>query len=91
MALYKVVLDKRVRKKDLPGVPAKDRARIVARIARLAEDPYSVDSTQLKGRLERRVRQGNYRILYVVDEAVITAIVVKVGHRREVYRSGINR
>lgn len=87
MASYKILINKRVRKKDIPAIPAKDRARIIARIEELADNPYPADSTQLKGRVERRVRQGNYRILYLVAEDIITIIVVKIGHRRDVYRS----
>jgi len=86
MALYKVVLDKRVRKKDLRSLPAKDRARIVRRLTGLTDNPYPADSIQLKGRQERRIRQGNYRILYVVKDKIVTVFVVKVGHRREIYR-----
>ena len=86
MASYNVIIHKRVRKKDLPSLPPKDRARIVERIVALASDPYPVDSVQLKGSAKRRIRKGNYRILYTVDEAIVTVVVVKVGHRREVYR-----
>ncbi|MEO8105460.1 MAG: type II toxin-antitoxin system RelE/ParE family toxin [Candidatus Saccharibacteria bacterium] len=85
MASYKIVLDKRVRKKDIPAIPSKDRVPVIARIEQLSTDPYSVDSTQLKGRIERRVRQGNYRILYIVEEEIITVIVAKVGQRRDIY------
>lgn len=86
MALYKVILDKRVRKKDIPSLPVRDRKRIVKRITLLADDPYPADSIQLKGRQERRIRQGNYRILYVVEDKIVTVFVVKIGHRREIYR-----
>jgi len=86
MASYKVVIDKRVRKKDLPAVPTKDRERIVKRITKLADNPYPSDSVQLKGRQERRLRQGNYRILYIVEDKIVTVFVIKIGHRREIYR-----
>ncbi len=86
MALYKVILHKQVRKKDIPLIPAKDRVRIVKRITHLATDPYAPDSVQLKGRQERRIRQGNYRILYVVKVKIVTFFIVKIGHRREIYR-----
>ena len=86
MVLYKVVVDKRVRKKDLSAIPPKDRSRIVDLITGLAKDPYPSNSTQLKGREERRIRQGNYRILYIVSDEIVTVYVVKVGHRREVYK-----
>lgn len=86
MASYKVILDKRVRKKDLSSIPAKVRKPIVSRITELADNPYPADSIQLKGRQERRIRQGDYRILYVVQSKIVTVFVVKVGHRREIYR-----
>lgn len=87
MALYKVEINKKVRKKDLPSIAPKDVKRIVERIQKLAEDPYPVDAVRLKGRDEWRVRQGDYRILYIVEEQIVTVFVVKVGHRREVYKT----
>jgi len=86
MASYKVEINKKVRKKDLASISAKDVILIVKRIKELANDPYPSEAIQLKGREEWRIRQGNYRILYIVDKNIITVIVVKVGHRKEVYR-----
>jgi mRNA interferase RelE/StbE len=85
MALYKVEINKKIRKKDLLSIPSKDAVRIVDRIKTLAENPYPTDAVRLKGREEWRIRQGDYRILYTVDEGIVTVFVVKVGHRREVY------
>lgn len=87
MALYKIVINKKVRKKDLPSIGTKDVQRITERIKKLAENPYPVDAVRLKGRDEWRIRQGDYRILYTVEEKVVTVFVVKVGHRREVYKA----
>ena len=87
MALYKVEITKKVRKKDLPSIPPKDVGRIAERIKKLAENPYPDDSIRLKGRLEYRIRQGDYRILYLVEEEIITVFVVKVGHRKKVYKA----
>lgn len=86
MASYRVEINKRVRKKDLVGIPPRDVDRIVKRIASLAENPFPPDATQLKGRVERRIRQGDYRILYIVAEKIVSVFVVKVGHRKEIYR-----
>lgn len=86
MALYKIEINKKVRKKDLATIAATDVKKIVKRIQKLAEDPYPANAIQLKGREEWRIRQGNYRILYIVKEQVITIFVVKIGHRRDVYR-----
>jgi mRNA interferase RelE/StbE len=85
MASYRVEINKKVRKKDLPSIAPKDVSRIIRRIEELAHDPYPVDATRLKGRDEWRIRQGDYRILYIVEEEIVTVFVVKVGHRREVY------
>ena len=87
MALYKVRINHSVRKKDLQTIPQKDVRRIVERIGKLAGDPYPNDAIRLKGREEWRILQGDYRILYIVDEGIITVFVVKVGHRREVFDS----
>lgn len=86
MVSYNVIIDVRVRKKDLPPIPVKDRQRIVRRIEELANDPYPPDSIQLVGDIKRRIRQGNYRIIYAVEQQTVTVRVVKVGHRSQVYR-----
>jgi mRNA interferase RelE/StbE len=86
MASYKVEISKGVRKKDLPLIPKADVLKIVKRIENLADNPFPEGSIRLKGREEWRIRQGNYRILYVVEQEVVTVYVVKVGHRREIYR-----
>jgi mRNA interferase RelE/StbE len=65
----------------------KDRQRIVARILALANEPRPVGCEKLAGAEERfRVRQGQFRIVYAINDASRTVEVVKVGHRREVYR-----
>ena len=86
MASYKVELSKNVRKKDLPSIPKSDVAKIVKRIESLADNPFPEEAVRLKGRAEWRIRPGNYRILYVVKHDTVTVFVVKVGHRREIYR-----
>jgi mRNA interferase RelE/StbE len=66
----------------------KDRQRIVKRIAALASEPRPAGCEKLAGAEERyRVRQGQFRIVYAVDDANRTVEVVKVEHRPEVYRS----
>jgi mRNA interferase RelE/StbE len=86
MASYKVEISKSVRKKDLLTIPKADVAKIVKRIESLADNPFPEGAIRLKGREEWRIRQGDYRILYVVEHVLITVFVVKVGHRREIYR-----
>jgi mRNA interferase RelE/StbE len=86
MASYKVEISKSVRKKDLPSIPRSDVAKIVKRIESLADSPFPEGAIRLKGREEWRIRQGDYRILYVVKQEIVTVFVIKVGHRREIYR-----
>ncbi|HET6340574.1 MAG TPA: type II toxin-antitoxin system RelE/ParE family toxin [Gemmatimonadota bacterium] len=53
------------------------------------DDPRPTGSERLAGREDRlRVRQGNYRVVYSVDEESRSVTVVKIGHRQDVYRSG---
>ena len=87
MALYKVEIIRKVRKKDLPSISLKDVRLIIERIQKLANDPYPLDAVRLKGRDEWRIRQGDYRVLYIVEEKIVTVFVVKIGHRREVYKA----
>lgn len=85
MARYEVRLRKSVGK-DLDPIPRRDVQRIVAAIAALADDPRPPQSLKLSGSERYRVRCGTYRILYEIQDALLVVCVVKVGHRREVYR-----
>jgi len=86
MAKYEIVLRKSVRK-DLAPIPRRDVQRILADIADLANDPRPPQSRKLSGSEKYRLRCGVYRVLYEIQEAVLIVCIVKVGHRREVYRS----
>ena len=72
--------------KDIEGLPKQDRRRIVAKIQRLAIDPRPLGCERLSGDELYRVRQGNYRILYTIADTTLVIVVIKVGHRRDVYR-----
>ena len=76
--------------KELRRVAKPDRARIVAAIDRLAETPHL--GTSLKGDLRglRRIRVGDYRILYEVRDKELVVLVVRVAHRRDAYRRNIH-
>ncbi len=61
--------------------------RVDARILALADDPYPRAATKLEGaRGFLRVRVGDYRILYTVEADRLVVLVVRIGHRREIYR-----
>ena len=66
-----------------------DRLRIEGVVALLAENPRPPRATKLVGHRNRwRVRAGDYRILYEIHDDVLTILVIRVAHRREVYRDG---
>ena len=85
MASYRILL-KESAAKELERVPKKDRRRIVDRIRKLADDPRPRGCEKLSSQERYRLRQGRYRILYSVKDACLEIWVVKVGHRRNVYR-----
>lgn len=85
MAAYSILLKESVRK-DLAAIPAKDLRRIMERIAMLADEPRPVGSEKLSAQERYRIRQGNYRVVYSIQDNELTVCVVKIAHRREVYR-----
>jgi mRNA interferase RelE/StbE len=72
--------------KDLRGIPRADVRRILARIESLRDEPRPPGSEKLSAQERYRVRQGQYRIVYTVADSELIVEVVKVGHRRDVYR-----
>ena len=72
--------------KELRALPDEVRARVVDRIRALAEDPRPRGCEKLTGGPRYRVRQGAYRVVYQVDDTAREVLVVKIGHRRDVYR-----
>ena len=87
MALYRLSI-KPSAGKELEAVGSKqDRTRIVAKISALAENPRPRASEKLAGYDDRyRIRQGNYRVIYEIDDDASHVTIYKIGHRREVYR-----
>jgi mRNA interferase RelE/StbE len=73
--------------KDIEAIPLKrDRQRVVERISQLAETPRPFGSEKISGQDRYRVRQGHYRILYSIEDQDLLVQVVKVAHRKDVYR-----
>ena len=87
MAAYRLLL-KASAAKEIEALPTKaDRQRVVARIQSLGADPRPDGSEKLAGYTDRhRVRQGRYRIVYLIDDKRHEVTVYKVGHRKDVYR-----
>jgi mRNA interferase RelE/StbE len=72
--------------KELEAVPAKDRRKLAAKIEALAGDARPQGSEKLSGQERYRLRQGDYRVVYAIDDAHQTVLVVKIGNRRDIYR-----
>ena len=72
--------------KELEAFPAKDRRKITTRIEGLASEPRPHGCEKLSGLEQYRIRQGDYRVAYGVDDEASVVLIVKVGHRRDVYR-----
>jgi mRNA interferase RelE/StbE len=85
MAAYRLLFKESVQK-DFHDIPKKDLRKILSRIKILADDPRPPECEKLTGQDRYRMRQDRYRILYFVEDEVRTVTVVKVGHRKDIYR-----
>jgi mRNA interferase RelE/StbE len=85
MVEYKVLFKNSVWK-DFESIPKAQLIKIVERIDALSRDPRPNGSQKLSGHERYRIRQGRYRILYSIQDNELTVYVVKVAHRKEVYR-----
>ena len=73
--------------KALESVPGDVARRIASRVGQLADNPRPHGSEKLAGgQDEYRVRIGDYRVIYSVHDGVLLILVLRIGHRREVYR-----
>ena len=77
---------KRSAAKALAAIPKPERGRLVDAIDRLCESPAA--GSALKGEFEglRRLRVGRYRVVYEWQRSELVVLVIRIGHRREVYR-----
>jgi mRNA interferase RelE/StbE len=87
VASYRLLL-KASAAKEIEKLGSKaDRRRIVEKIARMADNPRASGAEKLAGYEDRyRVRQGDYRSIYLIDDKAATLTIYKVGHRKDVYR-----
>lgn len=86
MAGYELAFKKSVAK-DLRVLPKNDIKRLMQRIRALADEPRPVGCEKLSGQERYRIRQGAYRIVYAIEDRRLTVVVVKIAHRRDVYRT----
>ena len=86
MAKYKILI-KESAVKELNGIPPKYLKKIVERLKSLAPNPRPSGCQKLSTKNRYRLRQGDYRIIYSIQDDEMTVHIYKIGHRREVYRS----
>ena len=87
MARYRVLIKPSAAKEIEVVDQKKDRQRIVAGIRSLADDPRPPRCEKLAGENDRyRIRVGRYRVIYSVGDGELLVVIVRVGHRKDVYR-----
>jgi mRNA interferase RelE/StbE len=85
MGAYRVYFRASV-EKDFASIPKGDVKKILQRIKTLSENPRPSGCEKLTGQERYRVRQGRYRIVYSIQDKELTVWVVRVGHRKDIYR-----
>jgi mRNA interferase RelE/StbE len=86
MESYRILIKKSAADELAGGIPRKDLEKIVRRIHSLGRDPRPAGCLKLSGQDRYRLRQGDYRIVYAVDDSRRIVEIYKIGNRREVYK-----
>lgn len=81
---YEVLILRRAQK-ELAGLPKADYARVRDAVAALADDPRPPGCKKLVGRDGWRIRSGDYRVIYEIDDPQRKVTVLHIGNRRDVY------
>ena len=86
MARFEIEIT-RTAEKQLQGLPQKDQERLATAMLALANDPRPRGCRKLSGYDDTfRIRVGNYRVIYSVTDTRLIVLILKIGHRREIYR-----
>ena len=86
MENYRILVKKSAAAELAGGIPRKDLEKIIVRLKSLEIEPRPAGCRKLSGGDRYRLRQGDYRIVYAVDDARRIVEIFKIGHRREIYR-----
>ena len=86
MEFYRVIFTKSV-KKDFRKIPKLEVSKILNEIEELAKNSRSSKTKKLKGEKLYRLRVGNYRVIYDIQDNLMLIFVVKLGHRSDIYRN----
>ena len=84
MEMYKLFIERAVYK-QLKNVPKRDYEKIMASIAALANIPRPTGCKKLTGRPGYRIREGDYRVIYEINDKILTVKVIEAGDRKEIY------
>jgi len=84
MADYKIEIKKSAQK-EIKNLPNKELKKVIDKIRSLATEPRPLGCKKLSGEEKYRLRVGNYRILYSIEDDVLVVYVVRVRHRKDVY------
>jgi mRNA interferase RelE/StbE len=84
MAVYKLFIEK-AEYKQLKNITEREFQKIIAAIAALANNPRPPGCKKLKGRTGYRIREGNYRAIYEINDKILTVTVIEAGNRKEIY------
>ena len=85
MEKYKIEIKKSA-VKEIENLPKRDMQAVLEKVHSLGENPRQEGCKKLSGQEKYRVRCGDYRIVYSIEDVILIVYVVKVGHRRDVYR-----
>ena len=85
MANYKILI-KPSAVKELNKIPKRELSKITGRISSLSTDPRPSGYEKLTAQNAYRIRHGSYRIIYTIEDDKLIILVIKVGHRRDIYR-----
>ena len=85
MGKYRIEIKKSA-VKEIHKLPSREIKKVLIKIESLSENPRAEDCIKLSGEEKYRVRCGDYRILYLIEDDILIVYVVKVGHRKDVYK-----
>ena len=83
--MYKIQILKSA-DKTLRNVARKERVKIVEQISQLAEKPRPFGCKKLRGTEFYRIRIGDYRVIYKIEDEVLLILVIRIGHRKDIYK-----
>ncbi len=84
---WKVILQTSSAQRAVKQIPEPMRSRIIARLRDLAVNPWCFGSSKLSGVEAWKIRVGDYRIVYTIDQSTRSVLVEDIDHRRDVYRN----